>query len=61
VSGDSREQGEPDKLRFGGAGALSLRDRENYTVLMCVALLSSLEARSTARSLGFRCAVSAPP
>lgn len=61
VSGDSREQGDPDKLRFCGAGALSLRDRENYAVLMRIAFLSALEARSTAHSLGFRCAADAPP
>ena len=61
VSGDSREQGDPDKLKFCGAGALSLRDRENYAVLMRVAFLSSLEARSTAHSLGFRCVAGAPP
>jgi sulfatase modifying factor 1 len=56
VSGDSRDQNDPDKLQFCGAGALSLKDRENYAVLMRIAFLSSLEARSTARSLGFRCA-----
>lgn len=59
VSGDSRDQGDPDKLKFFGAGALSLKDRENYAVLMRVAFLSSLEARSTAHSLGFRCAAGA--
>lgn len=59
VSGDSREQGDPDKLRFCGAGALSLKDRESYPVLMRIAFLSSLEARSTAHSLGFRCAAGA--
>jgi formylglycine-generating enzyme len=56
VSGDSRDQGDPDKLKFCGAGALSLKDRENYAVLMRIAFLSSLDARSTAHSLGFRCA-----
>ena len=56
VSADSREQGDPDKLKFCGAGALSLQDRDNYAVLMRIAFLSALEARSTARSLGFRCA-----
>ncbi len=61
VSGDSREQGDPDKLKFCGAGALSLQDKDNFAVLMRVAFLSSLEARSTARSLGFRCAAGAPP
>jgi formylglycine-generating enzyme len=61
VSGDSREQGDPDKLKYCGAGALSLKDRENYAILMRIAFLSSLEARSTARSLGFRCAAEGPP
>lgn len=56
VSGDSRTQGDPDKLAFCGAGALSAKDRENYPMLMRIAFLSSLEASSTARSLGFRCA-----
>lgn len=60
VSGDSRDQGDPDKLKFCGAGALSLKDRENYAILMRVAFLSSLEARSTAHSLGFRCAAEVP-
>ncbi|MFI4889352.1 MAG: formylglycine-generating enzyme family protein [Steroidobacterales bacterium] len=56
VSGDSRDQGDPDKLKFCGAGALSLQDKEGYAILMRIAFLSALEARSTARSLGFRCA-----
>ena len=53
---DSRDQGDPDRLKFCGAGAVSLQEKENYAVLMRVAFLSALEARSTARSLGFRCA-----
>jgi formylglycine-generating enzyme len=61
VSGDSRNQGDPDKLKFCGAGALSLQDRDNFAVLMRVAFLSALEARSTARSLGFRCAAGVAP
>ncbi len=56
VSGDSRDQGDPDRLAFCGAGASSAQDRENYPVLMRIAFLSSLEARSTGRTLGFRCA-----
>jgi formylglycine-generating enzyme len=56
VSGDSRDAGDPDKLKYCGAGALSLKDRGNYAILMRIAFLSSLEARSTAHSLGFRCA-----
>jgi formylglycine-generating enzyme required for sulfatase activity len=35
-------------------------DRENYAVLMRVAMLSSLEARDTTSSLGFRCAKDLP-
>jgi len=61
VSGDSRTQGDPDKLVFCGAGALSAQDRENYPVLMRIAYLSALEARSTGRVLGFRCAQDATP
>lgn len=56
VSVDNREQGDPDTLRFCGVGALSMNDRDNYAVLMRIALLSSLQANSTTRNLGFRCA-----
>ncbi len=55
VSGDNRTQGDPDTLKFCGAGALSATDRENYPVLMRIAMLSSLGAASTNRNLGFRC------
>jgi formylglycine-generating enzyme required for sulfatase activity len=34
VASDSRDQNDPDRLKFCGAGALNLRDRENYAVLM---------------------------
>jgi formylglycine-generating enzyme len=60
VSGDSRNQGDPELAQFCGAGALSANDRENYPVLMRMALLSSLSAASTTRNLGFRCAKDAP-
>jgi formylglycine-generating enzyme required for sulfatase activity len=56
VSGDNREQGGADKLQFCGAGAITMEQKENYAILMRVAMLSSLEARYTTRSLGFRCA-----
>jgi formylglycine-generating enzyme required for sulfatase activity len=56
VSADNREQGDPDRLRFCGAGALTLQQRENYAVLMRVAMLSSLRAADTTANLGFRCA-----
>lgn len=58
VSGDSRNQGDADKLRFCGAGALSAENREEYAVLMRIALLSALEANYTTANLGFRCASS---
>jgi len=56
VSADNRQQGEADKLQFCGAAGLSTDDRENYAVLMRVAMLSSLQAQDTTANLGFRCA-----
>ena len=56
IASDSRDQNDPDKLAFCGAGALELKDRDNYAVLMRVALLSSLKAVDTTANLGFRCA-----
>ena len=56
VASDSRDQNDPDRLKFCGAGALNLRDRDNYAVLMRVAMLSSLKGADTTVSLGFRCA-----
>lgn len=56
VSGDNREQGDPDLMKFCGSGALSLEQKENYAVVMRIALLSSLQARHTTANLGFRCA-----
>lgn len=55
VSADSRSGDDPDKLKFCGAGALSLQDRANYAVLMRIALLSSLNGSDSTSSLGFRC------
>ena len=55
ISGDNRNQGDPDLLQFCGAGALSVADRENYAVLMRIAMLSSLGAASTTKNVGFRC------
>lgn len=60
VSPDSRSQDDPDKLKFCGAGAISLQDRENYAVLMRIALLSSLGASDSTSSLGFRCVRPSP-
>jgi formylglycine-generating enzyme required for sulfatase activity len=56
VSSDNRQQADPDLLQFCGAGALSTDDRENYAVLMRIAMLSALEAHDTTRNVGFRCA-----
>lgn len=60
VAADSRNQGDPDQLQYCGAGAISLQDRENYAVLMRVALLSSLGGADTTNNLGFRCARTLP-
>ena len=56
VSADSRDQNDPDRLKFCGAGAMSLRDLDNYAVLMRIAMLSSLKAADTTANVGFRCA-----
>jgi len=56
IAGDSRTQGDPDLLKFCGAGAISVIDRDSYAVLMRIALLSSLAASDTTSNLGFRCA-----
>jgi formylglycine-generating enzyme len=58
VSADNREQGDTDTLRFCGAGAISMNNKDNFAILMRLALLSSLSADSTTRNLGFRCAQS---
>lgn len=56
VDVDNRNQGDPDKAKFCGAGGLSMRDRDNYAVLMRVAMLSSLQGNDVTANLGFRCA-----
>jgi len=56
VDADSRSGSDADKLKFCGAGAINLKQRENYAILMRVALLSSLKATDSTGSLGFRCA-----
>jgi formylglycine-generating enzyme required for sulfatase activity len=59
VSDDSREQGDPDVNRFCGTGALSLEQKENYAMMMRIAMLSSMKAAYTSGSMGFRCATDA--
>ncbi len=56
VSGDNREQSDPDALRFCGPGALTMEQKENYAILMRIAMLSSMQARYTSGTMGFRCA-----
>lgn len=55
LDADSRVQGDAEKLRFCGAGALTMKDREDYALLMRIALLTSLEAAGSTANLGFRC------
>ena len=59
VSGDNREQGDPNALRFCGTGALTMEQKENYAMLMRIAMLSSMQARYTNGTMGFRCATEA--
>ena len=59
VDADNRKQGDADTAKFCGAGALSMDDRDNYAVLMRVAMLSSLGGKDATANLGFRCARSA--
>lgn len=61
VSGDNREQSDPDALRFCGPGALTMEQKENYAILMRIAMLSSMQARYTSGTMGFRCAAEATP
>jgi len=56
VASDSRDQNDPDLLKFCGAGAVSLQQKENYAVLMRIAMLSALKASDTTNNMGFRCA-----
>ena len=60
VSADNRNQSDPDKSKFCGASALSMEDKENYAVMMRVAMLSSLDAVNSTSNLGFRCAKNSP-
>jgi sulfatase modifying factor 1 len=56
VSDDSREQGDPNRNRFCGTGALSFEQKENYAMMMRIAMLSSMKAAYSSSSMGFRCA-----
>lgn len=56
---DSLLPADADPERFCGSGALNLQQKENYAVLMRIALLGSLRAADTGHAIGFRCARSA--
>jgi formylglycine-generating enzyme required for sulfatase activity len=56
VANDSREQGDPNDIRFCGAGAATMEQKENYAMLMRIAMLSSMKANYTSATMGFRCA-----
>lgn len=55
VSDDGREQGDGSG-RFCGAGAASFEQKENYAMLMRIAMLSSMKASYSSTSMSFRCA-----
>jgi sulfatase modifying factor 1 len=61
VSGDNRQQSDPDVMRFCGTGALSMEQKENYAILMRIAMLSSMQASYTSATMGFRCATAVSP
>jgi formylglycine-generating enzyme required for sulfatase activity len=56
---DSLLPADADPERFCGSGAQNLQQKENYAVLMRIALLGSLRAADTGHAIGFRCARSA--
>jgi len=53
---DSLMPADADAGRLCGGGAQSLQQKEHYAVLMRLAMLASLHAADTGRSVGFRCA-----
>jgi formylglycine-generating enzyme required for sulfatase activity len=59
VSGDNRQQSDPDTLKFCGPGALTMEQKENYATLMRIAMLSSMQASYTSATMGFRCVTDA--
>ncbi len=56
VSADNRQQSDPETTRFCGPGALTMEQKENYATLMRIAMLSSMQAKYTSATMGFRCA-----
>lgn len=60
VTGESRADSGLERDLFCGAGAVGASDTSDYAAFMRFALRSSLQARNTTTSLGFRCAQSLP-
>jgi formylglycine-generating enzyme required for sulfatase activity len=56
VSSDSRQAAEAKQLEYCGGAALSLSDKQNYAILIRLALLAAMEAPKSGTLLGFRCA-----
>lgn len=56
ITGDARDAGDGEKLRFCGAGAVSAADTEDYASFMRLAFRDSLSAAYSTSNLGFRCA-----
>jgi len=61
VTGDPREGGDEERLRFCGSGAISASDVDDYAAFMRFAFRSSLKATFSTKSLGFRCAKDVSP
>jgi sulfatase modifying factor 1 len=61
VTGESRADTGLDRDLFCGAGSIGASDTTDYAAFMRAALRSSLQARNTTTSLGFRCARDAAP
>jgi formylglycine-generating enzyme len=55
VSEDGRQSGDGGN-RFCGEGATSFEQKENYAMLMRIAMLSSMKSSYTSNSMSFRCA-----
>ena len=56
VNADNRADGDKIQNMFCGAGSIAANSKEDYAAFMRYATRSSLTARSTTKSLGFRCA-----
>ena len=61
VTGESRADSGLERDLFCGSGAVGAKETTDYAAFMRFALRSSLRARNTTSSLGFRCAQDATP